>query len=715
MQQEKFAELRRMAEQHLVQRGDKQSALPENMDELLHELELQQEELRIQNEELKSAQQELSDLHREYVDLYEFAPAGYITLSPAGIITRVNLTGVRLLGLNRDHLLRRGFSTFLSEKSRQVYVNTLEKVRQSGENESAEVEIRSGNEGGPLWLKLDVQANTAENGEVTQWSLTFSDITPLKEKKKEELLNNVRELEAVYTHTPVLLFLLDEDRKIRKTNAYAAEYTDIPQEGLKGVRSGEALQCVHHLDDPRGCGFGPHCRNCRVRNLLIDTIQTGRSYDREEVEIHENRGDGTRRLTFLLSTSNIEHSRERFVLLALEDITKQKRREEELRKSEEKFHTIFESANDAFFIHDLDLQFLEVNEVACRNLGYSREELLQKNVEDIEAHADSASISKRLEEVEQDESIVFETAHLRKDGTVVPVEVSSRKIEYNHRPCVLSVVRDITERKKAQESLRLFHNQLLTILENQEAGVFVLSLETGKILYSNSYMKKLFDSELVGQECYEVFGYKEEMCPFCPNYLYAESGKSAPEAITFYEYQPPNNAGRFMVHVRPIRWVDDTEATITIFTDITPYKEAEQLREDIDRITRHDLKSPLNGILGSAQLLASEDSIPEEYREFATIIEESGRNMLRMIDESLSLYKMEKGSYEVEPEEIRENFGKKYATAGKKRGTGLGLYSARLMTETQGGTISWSSSDEEGTTITVRLPAAERGHATEAD
>jgi signal transduction histidine kinase len=57
------------------------------------------------------------------------------------------------------------------------------------------------------------------------------------------------------------------------------------------------------------------------------------------------------------------------------------------------------------------------------------------------------------------------------------------------------------------------------------------------------------------------------------------------------------------------------------------------------------------------------------------------------------------------PREIREHFGAKFATHGKKRGTGLGVYSARLMTETQGGTLTWSSSKEEGTTITVMLPA----------
>ena len=83
--------------------------------QLVQELRIHQSELEIQNEELQRAQEELSEYHREYERLYEFAPCGYVTLNPNGIITRVNLTGVKLLGVPRRYLIHSGLSRYIAK------------------------------------------------------------------------------------------------------------------------------------------------------------------------------------------------------------------------------------------------------------------------------------------------------------------------------------------------------------------------------------------------------------------------------------------------------------------------------------------------------------------------------------------------------------------------------------------------------------------------
>lgn len=227
-------------------------------------------------------------------------------------------------------------------------------------------------------------------------------------------------------------------------------------------------------------------------------------------------------------------------------------------------------------------------------------------------------------------------------------------------------------------------------------------------------------------------------------------------------------------------------------------EEAAVLRDDVERIMHHDLKSPLNGILVATHMLLGETESEEERVEMLKLIEKSGYTMLEMISRSLDLYKMEQGLYrfapqpvdlvpvikrviddngalvrtlhiavalrldgrEVDggdafmvpgdatlcysllanlaknameaspdygnvaidlqngacgfsvaisnqgavPEEIREHFFEKYATSGKSSGTGLGTYSARLMIQTMGGDIAFTSSEEQGTTVTVRFP-----------
>jgi len=226
-------------------------------------------------------------------------------------------------------------------------------------------------------------------------------------------------------------------------------------------------------------------------------------------------------------------------------------------------------------------------------------------------------------------------------------------------------------------------------------------------------------------------------------------------------------------------------------------KELTKTREDIERITRHDLKSPLNLIINYPKFIKKGDNLTQKQIEQLDRICTAGNKLLNMINISLDLYKMEQGSYQfypwpvdimkviddivqdnrnlihlqhakieisingnlatedivfeingekllfysmlanliknsieaspknetiaiqlsntsnlsisinnqgAVPEEIRETFFEKYTTSGKKEGTGLGTYSAKLIAETMGGRISMISSEEKGTTVTITFP-----------
>ena len=132
------------------------------------------------------------------------------------------------------------------------------------------------------------------------------------------------------------------------------------------------------------------------------------------------------------------------------------------KKMEEKLH-IFQSlvnqSNDAIFLIDaLTSRFLEVNERACENLGYTRQELLNMYVTDIEAVIpDNLSWRRHVQQVREKDSMILEGEHKRKDNTLFPVEVSVRHIMLD-REYMLAVVRDITERKKFEERLIILAN-----------------------------------------------------------------------------------------------------------------------------------------------------------------------------------------------------------------------------------------------------------------
>lgn len=228
--------------------------------------------------------------------------------------------------------------------------------------------------------------------------------------------------------------------------------------------------------------------------------------------------------------------------------------------------------------------------------------------------------------------------------------------------------------------------------------------------------------------------------------------------------------------------------------------EAAELREDVERITRHDLKSPLDAVVGFPQLMLDDDNLTDDQISALKSIKDAGYRMLNMINRSLDLFKMERGLYKLQPtkvnlvelffkifkeeenlkraknlkmslkmrgsdidkesfhaageqllcfslfenllrnaieaspldeqitvtfskdahhviteihnkgaipDAIKEQFFEKYATEGKSNGTGLGTYSAQLITQIQNGFINFESSKEEGTTLFVKLPIYE--------
>jgi PAS domain S-box-containing protein len=114
--------LRKRAEKLLAKKGQRISQkLPEDVQELIHELEVHQIELEMQNEELRMAQEEIEESRLKYSDLYDFAPVGYFTFSQAGEIVEVNLTGASLLGIERGKLLHRPFSAFVDPEFRSLF------------------------------------------------------------------------------------------------------------------------------------------------------------------------------------------------------------------------------------------------------------------------------------------------------------------------------------------------------------------------------------------------------------------------------------------------------------------------------------------------------------------------------------------------------------------------------------------------------------------
>ncbi len=135
------------------------------------------------------------------------------------------------------------------------------------------------------------------------------------------------------------------------------------------------------------------------------------------------------------------------------DITERERAEEALRKSEERYRALFETAKDAIFLSDETGNFVDVNQAACESLGYSREELLRLSNREIDADPRGYEAFLKVRNAPAKEAI-FEVNQQRKDGTLLPVEITGKFFEIDGELLSLAIARDITERKAAEEQIK---------------------------------------------------------------------------------------------------------------------------------------------------------------------------------------------------------------------------------------------------------------------
>jgi len=182
-----------------------------------------------------------------------------------------------------------------------------------------------------------------------------------------------------------------------------------------------------------------------------------------------------------LETSNEQLSRHESHLLELVDertaelmrankelrqkIVECQRAEEVIRSSEERYRLLFNSGNDAVFVHpslsgEAPVRFIEVNDIACKRLGYSREELLQMGPLDINAPDALPDVPWIMEQLATQGSAMWEGAHIAKEGRNIPVEINNHFFELDGKTIILATARDITERKQAEAEHRRIEAQL---------------------------------------------------------------------------------------------------------------------------------------------------------------------------------------------------------------------------------------------------------------
>ncbi|GBC85591.1 Phytochrome-like protein cph1 [bacterium HR11] len=339
-----------------------------------------------------------------------------------------------------------------------------------------------------------------------------------------------------------------------------------------------------------------------------------------------------------------------------------------LHEQEASFRLLFHNSPLPMWVFDREtLAFLDVNEAAVAHYGYSRDEFLRMRITDIRPPEDVPRLLEYLATERPALRQAGEWRHVRKDGALLYVEVTTHELEYQGRPAALVVVHDVTDRKRVEMALRESEAKFRSLAEQALVGVYLI--QDGVFRYVNPRMA-------------EIFGYTVEEL----------TDRRGPQDLTHPEDWPivqENLRKRLTGEVRSIHYgfrgiakdgrVLDIEvygtrtlfqgrpAVIGTLLDVTERKRMEEelrrLNEELERRVRertaqleaanreleafsysvsHDLRAPLRAIDGFSRVLLEDyaDRLDEEGRRVLGIIRESTRQMGQLIDDLLAFARL---------------------------------------------------------------------------
>ncbi|HNP80356.1 MAG TPA: PAS domain S-box protein [Nitrospira sp.] len=205
--------LRRQAEELLrASKRDVESMSFKDVQQLVQELQVHQIELEMQNEELRRVQVELETARDRYVDLYDWSPAGHLTLDPQGKIVEANLRAGSLLGMHRNKLIGRPLASFLEATEQDRFHRHCREVMKTGLRQTCELQLRQ-HKGAFTCVNLESLAVRDEQGGVRQWRTALLDISAHK-RVERELETQRAQREAIIDSAMDAIITVDEEQRV---------------------------------------------------------------------------------------------------------------------------------------------------------------------------------------------------------------------------------------------------------------------------------------------------------------------------------------------------------------------------------------------------------------------------------------------------------------------------------------------------------------------
>jgi len=320
-----------------------------------------------------------------------------------------------------------------------------------------------------------------EIGEDISFAINAIDTENLRNKTEKALEQSRNELKIIYDHAPVMMCVVDKDRKVLFANQSFTNLTGIQEVEMIGGAVGNVIGCINSLDSPQGCGHGPKCSHCTLRIAMEKTFETGIGYRNIEYQSTLKIAGINHEISLLGSTAILANEDEESLLLCLHDITDRKLAEDALQKSEMLLRTFIDNSPFDIWARDIDNIGILENKKFVDHYGsiigftpYSN------TIIDNETSKHWININERVlagdiidEEYEfeiNDEIRLFQQ-------TVFPIKNNNKIIG------IAGFNIDITERKQAEESLFQNNSRLELAMQVANMAWWEMDIQTGKVLF----------------------------------------------------------------------------------------------------------------------------------------------------------------------------------------------------------------------------------------
>lgn len=366
------------------------------------------------------------------------------------------------------------------------------------------------------------------------------------------------------------------------------------------------------------------------------------------------------------------------ILTTVRDITRLKEDKKALRARRQQLSAILDGTPVATFVIDREHRVISWNR-ACENLtGVPREKVLGERVDsgifyqgsarpvlaDVVLDMDEKKMVELYSEKNLATCLTIPEAYEACDQVVlkgVPREIYFLAARYrdSSREVVgaIETISDITERTRTENALRASEKRLREVTANIPGVVYqyhVTPDKEGRFTFVSDGIRRFFNLDpgkvMEDQNLFFSRMDLEVQKKFKKSCIPCSESHCMEEFVFVLE---KNGGEKRWIKNRALSRVMKNKETFWngVLTDITQEKKIEKLRQDVERIVRHDMKSPLMGIGGLARLMLRED-LTSRQRKFAATIHQSALKLLRMINNSMSLLKMEEGVYELSPEDF---------------------------------------------------------------